>query len=140
MKAIKTCKTNNTMRISGPQIPDFWMAWLTASWSLNQCIIEASSARNAHRMSRTIKNKEKLKIFRVNMAISFGCPHYRIFELPIPEKELPKTASLKKSDPKDFGLQGLTFVIEQINLFSKLTYLFPSAVWRNHVKHSGEYG
>jgi len=26
------------------------------------------------------------------MSISFGCPHYPIFELPKPEKKLPKTA------------------------------------------------
>jgi hypothetical protein len=31
---------------------------------------------------------------------SFGWLHYRIFKPPKPEKELPKDACLKKSDPK----------------------------------------
>jgi hypothetical protein len=38
----------------------------------------------------------------VFISLSFGCPHYRIFRLPKPEKKLPKDASLKKSDPKGF--------------------------------------
>ena len=45
-----------------------------------------------HKLGRAITVKLILRIFRVDMAISFGCPHYRISQLPIPEKKLPKTA------------------------------------------------
>jgi hypothetical protein len=40
------------------------------------------------------------------MTISFGYPHYRIFEVPKPEKKLPKCAELKKCPRYIIGMDG----------------------------------
>src|SRR5689334_17527306 len=96
MKAKKTWRTNSRKRTVGPQKPDPWTASVTTWGLLNQYIIEASGARRIHRVRIVITIKLLLRIFRVDMASSFGCSHYRIFKLPKPEKRLPKCAEFRK--------------------------------------------
>src|SRR3990172_2805884 len=102
MKARKVCRTNNTKRIAGPQKPEPWIAWLTASRSLNHCNMEASGAWSLHKMGRAITTRLMLKIFRVNMAISFGIPTFALSNCQYQKKNCQKPPIFRIQDPKGF--------------------------------------
>src|SRR5215207_6922371 len=86
---------------------------LTVSRSLNHVHIAEAGSRDAQSTMGMVANNINLNKRLFFMAISFGCPHYRIFRLPKPEKKLPKDASLKKSGPhglKDHGGPNISFL------------------------------
>jgi hypothetical protein len=69
------------------------MEAVTASRSLNHIHMAETGSRDIQSTIGVAVNNVNLNKRLVFISISFGCPHYRVFRLPKPEKGLPKDAS-----------------------------------------------